>query len=54
MTLTEELIELIESKPITDADLEAAAWLMLDGLANTVGGTKKPLAEAFAKTPMQI
>jgi len=58
MTLTEELIELIESKPITDADLEAAAWLMLDGLANTVGGTNSPqgriLTEWFRAEPADL
>lgn len=42
MTLTEKLIELIDAKPITENDLAAAAWFVLDGLANTVAGTNSP------------
>ncbi|MDP7630960.1 MAG: hypothetical protein QGF03_10385 [SAR324 cluster bacterium] len=42
MTLTEKLIELINVKPITEDDLAATAWFVLDGLANTVAGTNSP------------
>ncbi|MDP7463949.1 MAG: hypothetical protein QF614_05620 [SAR324 cluster bacterium] len=42
MTLTEKLIELINVKPITEDDLAATAWSVLDGLANTVAGTNSP------------
>ncbi|SVD15052.1 uncharacterized protein METZ01_LOCUS367906, partial [marine metagenome] len=34
MTLTEQLIELIENKPIEDEDIKAASWFMLDAMAN--------------------
>jgi len=32
MTLTEELIELIESKSIEDDDINAASWFVLDAM----------------------
>ena len=38
MTLTEQLIELIESKPIEEPDIEAATWFLLDAIANFVAG----------------
>ena len=34
MTLTERLIELIESKNIDEDDISAASWFMLDAMAN--------------------
>lgn len=37
-TLTEHLIELIETKEIGDGDLEHAALLVLDAVANAIGG----------------
>ena len=42
MTLTEKLIELINVKPITEDDLAATAWFVLDGLAHTVAGANSP------------
>ncbi len=42
-TLTERLVQYIEARPVTDADLEQAARLVLDALANTqAGGATKP------------
>lgn len=38
LTLTQQLTELIAAKPITTADLEHAALLTLDGLANALAG----------------
>jgi len=38
MTLTEQLIELIENKPIEDEDIKAASWFMLDAMANIAAG----------------
>lgn len=38
MTLTEELIELIESKSIEDEDISAASWFVLDAMANIAAG----------------
>ncbi len=38
MTLTEQLIELIENKRIEDEDVEAASWFMLDAMANIAAG----------------
>ena len=38
MTLTEQLIELIENKRIEDEDVEAASWFMLDAMANISAG----------------
>ena len=40
MTLTEKLIELIESKTIEDEDIKAASWFVLDAIANIVAGRK--------------
>ena len=40
MTLTEHLIELIESKTIEDNDIAAASWFVLDAIANIVAGRK--------------
>ena len=40
MTLTEKLIELIESKTIEDNDITAASWFVLDAIANIVAGRK--------------
>jgi len=38
MTLTEQLIELIENKSIEDEDINAASWFMLDAMANIAAG----------------
>lgn len=38
MTLTEQLIELIESKSIEDEDITAASWFVLDAMANIAAG----------------
>ena len=38
MTLTEQLINLIESKAIEDLDIEEASWFVLDAIANFVAG----------------
>ena len=38
MSLTEELIELIESKSIEDEDISAASWFVLDAMANIAAG----------------
>ena len=38
MSLTEELIELIESKSIEDDDISAASWFVLDAMANIAAG----------------
>ncbi|MDP7620613.1 MAG: MmgE/PrpD family protein, partial [SAR324 cluster bacterium] len=38
MTLTEQLIELIESKSIEDEDISAASWFVLDAMANIAAG----------------
>ena len=38
MTLTEQLIELIESKSIEDDDINAASWFVLDAMANIAAG----------------
>ncbi|MEQ8950010.1 MmgE/PrpD family protein, partial [Parvibaculum sp.] len=38
LSLTEELIRLIRAKPVTDADLEAAALFTLDAVANSLAG----------------
>ena len=38
MTLTEKLIELIESKNIEEKDTKAASWFVLDAMANIVAG----------------
>ena len=40
MTLTEQLIELIESKPIEEKDIKAASWFVLDAMANIVAGRR--------------
>ncbi|HIO82751.1 MAG TPA: MmgE/PrpD family protein, partial [Deltaproteobacteria bacterium] len=40
MTLTEKLIELIESKTIEDEDITSASWFVLDAMANIVAGRK--------------
>ena len=38
MTLTEDLIELIESKSIENDDISAASWFVLDAMANIAAG----------------
>ncbi len=38
MSLTEELIELIESKSIENDDISAASWFVLDAMANIAAG----------------
>ena len=38
MSLTENLIELIENKNIEERDLEKAKWFLLDSIANIVAG----------------
>ena len=38
MTLTAQLIELIESKAIGKKDSEVASWFVLDAIANFVAG----------------
>ena len=40
MTLTEQLIELIESKTMEDEDITAASWFVLDAMANIAAGHK--------------
>jgi len=37
-TLTQQLIELIQAKPVTEADLEQAALFTLDAVANALAG----------------
>lgn len=37
-SLTQQLVELIEAKPISDGDLEKASYYVLDALANTCAG----------------
>ena len=38
MTLTEQLIELIESRSIENEDISAASWFVLDAMANIAAG----------------
>ena len=38
MSLTEQLIELIENKSIDDEDIEVASWFLLDAIANITAG----------------
>ncbi len=38
MSLTQSLVHLIRTKPITQEDLEAAAYFTLDAVANAIGG----------------
>ena len=38
MSLTGQLVELIENKSIDDEDLEAASWFLLDAIANIAAG----------------
>ena len=40
MSLTEQLIELIENKSIDDEDIEVASWFLLDAIANITAGRK--------------
>ena len=40
MTLTEQLIELIENKTMEDEDITAASWFVLDAMANIAAGRK--------------
>ena len=43
MALTEQLIELIESKSIEDGDITTASWFVLDAMANiAVGRSTEP------------
>ena len=55
MTLTEQLIELIESKSIEDEDISGASWFVLDAIANIVAGRKteqgKIINRWFLKEP---
>jgi len=55
MTLTENLIELIENKNIEESDIDAAKWFFLDSVANIVAGgnTKqgKILKQWFLEEP---
>lgn len=37
-SLTAQLVDFINAKPVSDADLDAAALFVLDAIANTVGG----------------
>ncbi len=38
MSLTEQIVDLIENKPIENEDIELAPWYLLDAIANiTVG-----------------
>ena len=38
MSLTEQLVYLIENKSIDDEDIEAASWYLLDAIANIAAG----------------
>ena len=38
MSLTGQLVELIENKTIDDEDIEAASWFLLDAIANIAAG----------------
>ena len=38
MTLTEQLIELIESKSIKNEDITVTSWFVLDAMANIAAG----------------
>ena len=38
MSLTEQLIELIENKSIDDEDIEVTSWFLLDAIANITAG----------------
>ena len=38
MSLTEQLVDLIENKSINDEDIEAASWYLLDAIANIAAG----------------
>jgi 2-methylcitrate dehydratase PrpD len=49
MTLTENLIDLIESKPITEQDLETAALFVLDAVANAIAGKATPPGEKLRR-----
>ncbi len=55
MSLTEQLIELIESKSIEDEDISGASWFVLDAIANIVAGRKteqgKIINRWFLKEP---
>jgi 2-methylcitrate dehydratase PrpD len=47
MSLTEQLVQLIRSKPVTKADLEAASLFVLDALCNAYAGRCTPQASKF-------
>lgn len=47
MTLTQQLIQLIRSKPISSADLEAASLFVLDALCNAYAGRRTEQAAKF-------
>ena len=49
MTLTERLIELIESKNIDEDDISAAAWFMLDAMANIAAGRRTKQGEILTR-----
>ena len=55
MSLTEQLIELIESKSIEDEDISGASWFVLDAIANIIAGRKteqgKIINRWFLKVP---
>jgi len=47
MSLTQQLVQLIRSKPVTKADLEAASLFVLDALCNAYAGRRTPQAIKF-------
>ena len=49
MTLTERLIELIESKNIDEDDISAASWFMLDAMANIAAGRMTKQGEILTR-----
>jgi len=49
MSLTEQLIELIESKSIEDEDISGASWFMLDAMANIAAGRRTKQGEILTR-----
>lgn len=47
MSLTQQLVHLIRSKPVTKADLEAASLFVLDAIANAYAGRRTGQASRF-------
>lgn len=48
-TLTQQLIQLIRSKPVTQVDLQRASIMTLDALANSVGGCNSDAGRKFLR-----